>query len=54
MFKKQQAESQVTITNVQGVTVMGDGNFVNAKFAELSSVLDELDQAIEEPATHGR
>jgi hypothetical protein len=46
MFKKPQAASQVNITNVQGVTVVGDGNVVNAKFTELSSVLDELDQAI--------
>jgi len=27
---------------------VGDGNVVNAKFTELSSVLDELDQAIAE------
>jgi hypothetical protein len=46
MFKKPQAASQVNITNVQGVTVVGDGNVVNAKFTELSSALDELDQAI--------
>jgi len=48
MFKKPQAASQVNITNVQGVTVLGDGNVLSAKFAELSSVLDELDQAIAE------
>jgi hypothetical protein len=46
MFKKPQAASQVNITNVQGVTVVGDGNVVNAKFTELSSALDDLDQAI--------
>jgi hypothetical protein len=46
MFKKPQAASQVNITNVQGVTVVGDGNVVNAKFTELSSALDELDHAI--------
>jgi len=46
MFKKPQAASQVNITNVQGVTVVGDGNVVNAKFTELASALDELDQAI--------
>src|SRR5438552_4131934 len=46
MFKKPQAAGHVNITNVQGVTVVGDGNVVNAKFTELSSVLDELDQAI--------
>jgi len=46
MFKKPQAASQVNITNVQGVTVVGDGNFVNAKFIELASALDDLDQAV--------
>jgi hypothetical protein len=35
MFKTPQAASQVNITNVQGVTVVGDGNVVNAKFTEL-------------------
>jgi hypothetical protein len=46
VFKKSQAASHVNITNVQGVTVVGDGNIVNAKFTELSGALDELDQAI--------
>src|SRR6516225_1403526 len=46
MFKKPQAASQVNITNIQGVTVVGDGNVVNAAFTELSSALDDLDLAI--------
>jgi hypothetical protein len=46
MFKKPQAASHVNITNVQGVTVVGDGNIVNAEFTELAHLLDELDQAI--------
>src|SRR5262245_15706939 len=46
MFKKPQAAGQVNITNVQGVTVVGEGNVVNAKFTGLSSALDQLDQAI--------
>jgi hypothetical protein len=46
MFKKPQAAGQVNITNVQGVTILGDGNVVNAEFTEVSSALDELDQAI--------
>src|SRR5438552_1262944 len=46
MFKRPQAASQVNITNVQGVTVVGDGNLVNATLTELASALDELDQAI--------
>jgi hypothetical protein len=47
IFKKPQAASQVNITNVKGVTVVGDGNLVNANFTELSRVLDDLDQAID-------
>jgi hypothetical protein len=46
MYKKPQAGSQVNITNVQGVTVVGDGNVVNANFTELSIALDDLDQAV--------
>lgn len=46
MFKKSQAASQVNITNVQGVTVVGDGNLVNAKFTEPASALDDLDRTI--------
>src|SRR5262249_26150694 len=40
MFKKPQAASHVNITNVQGVTVVGDGNLVNSKFTELARALD--------------
>jgi hypothetical protein len=46
MFKKPLAASQVNITNVQGVTVVGDGNVVNAKFTELARALDDLDEQI--------
>lgn len=46
MFKKPESASHVNITNIQGVTVVGDGNIVNAQFTELSSALDALDQAI--------
>ncbi len=46
MFRKPQAASQINITNVQGVTILGDGNIVNTEFTDLSRALDELDQAI--------
>ncbi len=46
MFKKPQAASQVNVTNIQGVTILGDGNIVNARFRELSGILDDLDKAI--------
>jgi hypothetical protein len=48
VFQKPHAASQVNITNVQGVTILGNGNVVNAKFTDLSGALDDLDQAISE------
>jgi hypothetical protein len=46
MFKKPESTSDVNITNIQGVTVVGDGNIVNTHFTDLSSALDRLDQEI--------
>jgi hypothetical protein len=47
MFKKPQTASQVNVTNVRGVTLVGsDGNVVNANYTDLPSAIDELDQAI--------
>jgi hypothetical protein len=46
MFKKSQSAGHVNITNVQGVTVVGDGNLVNAEFTELARAVDDLDEAI--------
>ena len=47
-FKKPQASSQVNITNIKGVTILGDGNIVNAEFTDLSRALAELDQKVAE------
>ncbi|MDF0650115.1 MAG: hypothetical protein P0121_01425 [Nitrospira sp.] len=46
VFKKPQAVSHINVTNVQGVTILGDGNIVNAKLTDLARALDALDQAI--------
>jgi hypothetical protein len=46
MFKRPESFGSINITNVQGVTVVGDGNVVNANFTDLSRALDELDRAI--------
>lgn len=46
MFQKPEAAKHVNITNIQGVTVIGDGNVVNAEFTDLSRALGELDEAI--------
>jgi len=46
MFKKPETTSSINITNVKGVTVVGDGNVVNTQLTDLSRALDELDHAI--------
>jgi hypothetical protein len=46
MFKKPAAASHVNITNIKGVTVVGDGNVVNTEYAELSRALDVLDREL--------
>jgi hypothetical protein len=51
VFKKPQAASQINITNIKGVTVLGDGNVVNAQFTDVSRALDELDDAISQSQT---
>lgn len=48
VFKERPASAYVNITNIQGVTVLGDGNIVNAEFTDLSRALDDLDRAIAE------
>jgi hypothetical protein len=46
VFRKPESTSHVNITNIQGVTIIGDGNIVNAEFTDLSRALEELDKAI--------
>ena len=46
LFKKPQSVSHINVTNVQGVTILGDGNIVNAQLTDLARALDDLDQAI--------
>jgi hypothetical protein len=46
VFKRPDTFNSVNITNVQGVTVIGEGNVVNAHFTDLSRALDEFDRAI--------
>lgn len=48
VFKKPQSVSHINITNVKGVTVLGDGNIVNARFTDLYRAIDELDRVIDE------
>jgi len=46
VFKRPEASRHVNITNVRGVTIVGDGNLVNASFTDLARALDDLDAAV--------
>ena len=46
MFKRQDSFKNINITNVQGVTVVGEGNVVNTQYTDLSRALDDLAKAI--------
>ncbi len=48
VFKRADGAKSVNITNIRGVTVVGDGNIVNTQFTDLSRAIDELDRAIAE------
>lgn len=50
IFTKPQSTKQINITNIQGVTILGDGNVVNTEFTDVSRALDSLDRAIAESA----
>jgi hypothetical protein len=45
-YKRQEIGSHVNITNVHGVTVVGEGNVVNVTFTELTRVLNNLREEI--------
>ncbi len=46
VFKRPATFNNINITNVQGVTVVGEGNIVNTSFTDLSRELDELEKGI--------
>lgn len=48
VFKRADGSKTMNITNIRGVTVVGDGNIVNTQFTDLSRAIDELDRAINE------
>jgi len=51
VFKKAAAASSINVTNIRGVTVIGEGNVVNTTFTDLSRTLTELKNAILEQPT---
>jgi hypothetical protein len=45
-FKRQDRYAGINITNIQGVTVIGDENVVNADYSELYQALNELEKSV--------
>jgi patatin-like phospholipase/acyl hydrolase len=45
-YQRSEHLSRINVTNVQGVTVIGDGNVVNTKMTELSGTLSALEDAV--------
>lgn len=45
-YRLQSNFSGINITNVRGVTIIGDGNVVNTDLAQLSRLLSELEESI--------
>src|SRR6267142_2028541 len=46
MYQRPSTPSQINVTNIRGVTVVGDGNVVNTTFADVSRALSDTKQAI--------
>jgi hypothetical protein len=45
-FKRQDRYAGINITNIQGVTVIGDENVVNAEYSDLYQALNELEKSV--------
>jgi hypothetical protein len=46
MYQRSPVVPHINISNIHGVTVVGDGNVVNTTFADLSKVLSDMKEAI--------
>lgn len=46
MYRRDEHLSRINVTTVAGVTVIGDGNVVNAKLTDLSVALSSLEDAV--------
>jgi len=45
-YKRPPIDHSINITNIQGVTVVGDGNIVNTSFSDASHVLNDLRRSV--------
>lgn len=46
VYRREERLSGINITNIQGVTVIGDKNVVNVEYSDLYWALDELQEAV--------
>jgi hypothetical protein len=46
VYRRPESHPGISIVNVKGVTIVGDGNVVNTELAELSRALNRLEQAV--------
>jgi hypothetical protein len=51
LFQKTPMNTGINITNIHGVTVVGDGNVLNTNFTDLSRALNELKSEFQNNAT---
>jgi len=49
-FHKVESYSKINVTNINGVTVIGEGNVVNTQYTDLSRMLTDLEKAVAESA----
>lgn len=47
-YRREEHFSRINITNIKGVTIIGDGNVVNTDFTDLSRALADLERAVSE------
>lgn len=50
-YRREEHFSRINVTNVRGVTIIGDGNVVNTQFTDLYRALAELETAVSESTT---
>ncbi|GFP34166.1 hypothetical protein HKBW3S42_02506, partial [Candidatus Hakubella thermalkaliphila] len=46
IYQRQETTARINITTIKGVTVVGDGNVVNADFTDLYRVLNDMKHAV--------
>jgi hypothetical protein len=51
LYERPPANATINITNIRGVTVVGDGNVVNTEFTELEAALTDLRRQVLESVT---